>query len=223
VADLTLNVFDIVGPVMIGPSSSHTAGAARLGKLARLIFGSQPQKADIYLHGSFAKTYKGHGTDVALIAGLLGYDPDDDRISRAMELAQAAGLKVRFIPADLGSVHPNTVKFVLEGNKKNRTIVGSSIGGGNIVVSQIDDFRVDLRGNYNTIIATYIDQTGMVAKLSAILAEGKVNIAQMKVARIDKGAEALMLIETDNPIDDETIAKIRKVEGIQSLFRIPPI
>jgi L-serine dehydratase len=223
VADLTINVFDIVGPIMIGPSSSHTAGAVRLGKLARLIFGNEPKKADIFLHGSFAKTYKGHGTDVALVAGLLGFDPDDDRISQALELAKNVGLEIKFIPADLGSVHPNTVKFVLSGAKKTRTILGSSIGGGNIVVTQIDDFVVDLRGNYNTIIATYTDRTGMVASLSALLAEGKVNIAKMKVARVDKGAEALMVIETDNPIDDITITKIRQLEGIQSLFRIPPI
>jgi len=223
VADLAINVFDIVGPIMIGPSSSHTAGAVRLGKLARLIFGSEPKKADIFLHGSFSKTYKGHGTDVALVAGLLGFNPDDDRISQALKLAKNVGLEVKFIPADLGSVHPNTAKFVLSGVKKTRTILGSSIGGGNIVVTQIDDFIVDLRGNYNTIIATYTDRTGMVASFSTLLAEGKVNIAQMKVSRVDKGAEALMVIETDDPIDDITITKMRQLEGIQSLFRIPPI
>ena len=218
---MTLSVFDIIGPVMIGPSSSHTAGAVRLGKLARLIFGNAPEKADIFLHGSFAKTYKGHGTDVALVAGLLGFNPDDDRIAQALELAQEAGLEVEFIPADLGEVHPNTVKFIVSRGPKKRTILGSSIGGGNIVVTQIDDFAVDLRGNYNTLIATYLDRTGMVAKLSALLAEGNVNIAQ--VSRIDRGAEALMVIETDNPVDDNTIHKIRQFEGIQSLFRISPI
>ena len=155
---------------MIGPSSSHTAGAVRLGKLARLIFGNEPKKADIFLHGSFAKTYKGHGTDVALVAGLLGFDPDDDRISQALELAKNVGLEIKFIPADLGSVHPNTVKFVLSGAKKTRTILGSSIGGGNIVVTQIDDFVVDL-AKLQHHSATYTDRTGMVASLSALLAE----------------------------------------------------
>ena len=218
-----MNVFDIVGPIMIGPSSSHTAGAVRLGKLARLIFGDEPKKADLFLHGSFAKTYKGHGTDVALVAGLLGFDPDDDRIAQALEIAKNKGLEVKFIPADLGNVHPNTVKFVLSGKKKTRSILGSSLGGGNITVTQVDDFVLDLRGNYHTIIATYTDRTGMIAELCALLAKAGVNIAQMKVARVDKGAEALMVVETDNPVNDKTIHEIRQLEGINSLFRIPPI
>ena len=146
---MKLGVFDIVGPIMIGPSSSHTAGAVRLGRLARAILGKDPCKADIFLHGSFAQTCKGHGTDLALVAGLLGMRTDDKRISHSLEMAKAAGLQVKFAKADLGFVHPNTVKLVLEDDQGTvRTVVGSSVGGGNIVVSQINDFAVEFTGEF---------------------------------------------------------------------------
>lgn len=218
-----MDVFDIIGPIMIGPSSSHTAGAVRLGRLARAIFGDLPQQADIYLHGSFAKTYKGHGTDVALVAGLLGLATDDVRIARALELARAEGISVNFWPADLGAVHPNTALIVLAKGHKKREVRGSSIGGGNVAVTRIDEFAVDLRGEFHTILATYLDQLGMVAKVSALLAKGQVNIAQMKVSRVEKGAQALMVVETDNPVPAEIATEIRHMEGIQSLLQINPI
>lgn len=220
---MTLDVFDIIGPIMIGPSSSHTAGAVRLGRLAQAVFGEIPEQVDIFLHGSFAKTYKGHGTDVALVAGLLGLDTDDAGIASALELAKVRGLTVSFIPADLGAVHPNTAKLVMRKQGRKREVLGSSIGGGNIVVTQIDEFTVDLRGDFYTIIATYLDRPGMVAKVSALLAKGRVNIAQMKVSRVDKGAQALMVVETDNQVPDEIAEEIRGLEGIQSLLKIKPI
>ncbi len=221
---MKLGVFDIVGPIMIGPSSSHTAGAVRLGRLARAILGKDPCKADIFLHGSFAQTCKGHGTDPALVAGLLGMRTDDKRISHSLEMAKAAGLQVKFAKADLGFVHPNTVKLVLEDDQGTvRTVVGSSVGGGNIVVSQINDFAVEFTGEFFTLCVLYPDRIGMVARVSALLAEGQVNIARMRVSRKARGAKALMVVETDNTVPPEVLALIRKMKYIDKVIAIDPI
>ncbi|MRR13484.1 L-serine ammonia-lyase, iron-sulfur-dependent, subunit beta, partial [bacterium] len=152
------SLFDILGPVMIGPSSSHTAGAVRLGSLARAIFGGQPGSARIGLHGSFATTGHGHGTDLALVAGLLGYRADDPAISSAMDAAAQAGLAVEVFDADLGEAHPNTAEFVLGGaDGRQMRIVGSSLGGGDVVVTAIDDFDVEMTGELPTLLVDHQD------------------------------------------------------------------
>ncbi|HHY19402.1 MAG TPA: L-serine ammonia-lyase, iron-sulfur-dependent, subunit beta [Firmicutes bacterium] len=194
-----MTVFDIIGPVMIGPSSSHTAGATRLGNLACAILGERPQKARIGLHGSFRDTGQGHGTDKAVVAGLLGFKPDDERIPNSFDLK--GDLEVEFFDPELdGSTHPNTVVFVLTGTKETITIKGSSIGGGRVIVDKIDNFPVELSGDYPALLTVHKDRPGIIQSVSEILARYQVNIAFMKVYRLSKGKEALMLIETDQQV-----------------------
>jgi len=219
-----MNIFDIIGPIMIGPSSSHTAGAVRLGKMARNILGEEPAYAVMTLHGSFAKTYKGHGTDLALTAGLLGMDTDDERIPQAIKLAKAKGLKLEFIEGDLGDVHPNTVKFELESSSvKKAVVVGSSIGGGNIRIIQINGFEVSFSGEYHTLITQHEDKPGVIADVTSVLAHHNINIAFMRVSRREKGDVALMIIETDNPIPSAVYAKTTKNPKIFSAIVINPV
>ncbi|MDW7674108.1 MAG: L-serine ammonia-lyase, iron-sulfur-dependent subunit beta [Bacillota bacterium] len=220
-----LNIFDIIGPVMIGPSSSHTAGAVRIGKIAAIILGEPVKRAEIYLHGSFAETYKGHGTNLALIAGLLGYNTDDQRIKEAMKIAGEKNIEVEFIPTNLGpNNHPNTAKLVLTGvNGGTNTVTGASVGGGNIVISKIDQFKVDISGDYHALIVAHQDRPGSIAKVSALLAEDEVNIAEMKVSREQKGDLAMMIIETDQVVSQEILEKIRALPLIESAVMVMPI
>lgn len=215
-------VFDILGPVMIGPSSSHTAGAARLGKIGREIAGNQFYKVTFYLHGSFAKTYKGHGTDRALVAGILGMDPSDERIKRSLNIAKEEGIDIEFIEADLGYVHPNTVKIVFHyKDKENYYIVGSSIGGGNILITNINGNEVEFTGDYPTILIKYRDQKGSISRISSILSNEDINIATMKVSR--EGNIATMAIEIDNPIKEKIIDSISSLDEIIYITGINPI
>ncbi len=209
------SVFDIVGPVMIGPSSSHTAGACRLGELARAIFGGTPARAHILLHGSFASTGAGHGTGLALVAGLLGMHPDDARIPSAFELAQEADLVFDFAEQDLGDAHPNTAVFILEDDTgRHMSVRGSSLGGGDVVVTRIDDYDVELTGDLPVIVVAHLDRPGEIASVTSILAETHVNIASMQVSRERKGANALMLIATDAPVDATTSRRIAAQPGV---------
>lgn len=219
-----LGVFDIVGPVMIGPSSSHTAGAVRLGRMAVAVLNAPPVEAEIYLHGSFAKTGRGHGTDLALVAGILGLGTDDENIVRAMEIAAEKGIKVTIGTIDLGIAHPNSAKIVVRDKTgRERTIIGSSVGGGNILVTQINNFQVKLTGEYYTVCAIYKDRLGMIAKVSQLLADNKINIAQMKVSREGKVGQALMVVETDMPIPPEVVTAIRNLEEIEQAFILKPV
>lgn len=218
------SVFDIIGPVMIGPSSSHTAGAVRLGELARAIFGGTPDRVQVLLHGSFASTGPGHGTDLALIAGLLGMRPDDERIPRSFQLAEEAGLQVDFAEADLGDAHPNTAVFILADDDGRQTRVrGSSLGGGDVVVTEIDSYDVEMTGELPLLIVGHIDRPGVIAAVTRVLADCGVNVASMRVSRERKGAGALMLIETDHAIDTETAALIDAQPGTTSVRRIAAI
>ena len=215
-------VFDILGPVMIGPSSSHTAGAARLGKIGREVAGNQFYKVTFYLHGSFAKTYRGHGTDRALVAGILGMDPSDERIKRSLNIAKEEGIDIEFIEADLGYVHPNTVKIVFHyKDKENYYIVGSSIGGGNILITNINGNEVEFTGDYPTILIKYKDQKGSISRISSILSNEDINIATMKVSR--EGNIATMVMEIDNPIKEEIIDSISSLDEIIYITGINPI
>jgi len=218
------NVFDLIGPIMVGPSSSHTAGAVRLGGMARKILGEEPVQGTISLHGSFAKTGKGHGTNLALIAGLLGMQPDDERIPEAIEMAKERGQNFSFRIADLGDVHPNTVKFELLGKTGCHTqVVGSSIGGGAIVIREINDFQVEIRGNYPTIVILHQDLPGLVAQVTLLLATAQTNIARMLVSREKRGAQALMVLETDEKIEDAVLALMRRLPKIYQVLAIEPL
>lgn len=218
-------IFNIIGPVMVGPSSSHTAGAARIGLAARAIVGGQPSRAVITLYGSFATTYGGHGTDLALIAGLLGMEPDDERIPNARRLAVESGLDVGFkIAEDSPDVHPNTAKLELEGPRgTTRTVVGSSVGGGSILITRIDHFKVDFSGESHAIVASYRDQPGIIAKITSLLATEDVNIASMRVSREAKHARALAIIEVDQPVSDEARALISRISGVDEVMALPPV
>lgn len=212
------SVFDIVGPVMIGPSSSHTAGAVRLGNLARALFGSQPTSARIGLHGSFASTGHGHGTDLALVAGLLGLAPDDPALRNAFALAKGGELDVTFAEVDLGDVHPNTAHFELRGaDGSQMRIIGSSLGGGDVLVTAIDDFDVEMSGELPTLVVEHQDRPGEIASVTSALAEGGVNIAAMRVSREARGARALMLIETDAPVPGPVAQRVSEAVGVTSV------
>lgn len=218
------SVFDIVGPVMVGPSSSHTAGAVRLGALARAIAGGTPRSVIVTLHGSFASTGRGHGTDLAIVAGLLGLGPDDTRIPEARALAAANGLEVRFAEADLGDVHPNTAELTIETTVGDRvTVRGSSVGAGDVEITLIDDFPVRLTGELPALGVIHHDQPGVVAAVSARLAAAGVNIASMQVYRERRGAHALMIIETDTPVDAEAVAAIAALAGVIGVRTVPAV
>lgn len=219
------SAFDILGPIMIGPSSSHTAGAARLGKIARTIAGDGIKKVQFFLHGSFAMTYKGHGTDKALVAGILGMNPWDENLKYSMSIAKEQGIEFEFIETDLGDAHPNTVKFVIE--KKDGSvsqIVGSSIGGGNIVVTEVDGDAIEFTGAYPTILINHIDIPGMVAKVCEVLYKYKVNIAFMRVYRTSgKGSAAAMVFEVDDFVSQDIISEISKIDNIHKARAINPV
>ncbi len=219
-----LSVFDVIGPVMIGPSSSHTAGAARLGKMARTILGEPPKRVEITLYGSFAETGWGHGTNIALVAGLLGLDPWDERLKEAYLLADNVGLYFEFKRGKLKrGMHPNSVKFVMEGMSSHRIVKGASVGGGKIQITEIDGFSVLFSGSYPTIVGIYKDRVGMIAEVSRVLAKEGVNIAQMKVSRDRKMGTALMVIETDQMPSQDVEEVLRSIPDMKTSMVIPPI
>ncbi|ADL51986.1 L-serine ammonia-lyase, iron-sulfur-dependent subunit beta [Clostridium cellulovorans] len=217
------SVFDIIGPIMIGPSSSHTAGAARLGKIAKAIAGGEIENVDFLLHGSFSKTYKGHGTDRALVAGILGLDPWDERLRDSISIAEEQGISIRFLETDLGDVHPNTVKFLI--TLKDNTlveVVGSSIGGGNIIINEVDDEKLEFSGNYPTLIIKHKDLPGMISKVSEIISKQNINIAFLKVLRTSKGQSATMIFETDSTLNDDVVNEINTLNHIENVRMINP-
>jgi L-serine dehydratase len=220
----TRSVFDVIGPVMIGPSSSHTAGAVRLGRLARAVFGEQPASARITLHGSFASTGRGHGTDLALIAGLLGFAPDDVRIRTADTEATSACMDVAFVPGDLGEVHPNTARLELRSSDgRCVTVQGSSVGGADVILTAIDGFDVMITGELPVLIVEHQDQPGVIASVSAVLADHGVNIASMEVSREKRGARALMVIETDNTVSDGALEAVAGGDGVTGVRSVPAV
>ena len=198
-----MDVFDIIGPVMIGPSSSHTAGACRIGKYARSILDEPVKKADIYFSGSFAKTYQGHGTDKAIIAGLMGMDTDDLRIRNSLELAKQEGMEYAFYPTQIDDAHPNTALVKITGESgKTQEIEGASLGGGRISIRRINGTAVDITGDCTTLLVYHLDTPGMISVVTSILARNGVNIGKFELRRAVKGGEAVMVIEIDGEMDE---------------------
>jgi len=218
-----MGIFDIIGPVMVGPSSSHTAGAVRLGLLARCLLRGPLSEVVIGLHGSFAATGEGHGTPLALLAGLMGFAPDDERIPRSDELAKEEGLRYRFAEEDLGDVHPNSVRLQLSGPEGQLEVLGSSIGGGRIRIWRLDGFPVSLDGEFPTLLLVYPDRSGSVAVVSAILAKASLNIATMKVHRTSRGGQALMAVQLDEPPPDSIVDSLRHLPHFQQVRSIPAL
>lgn len=213
-----INIFDMMGPVMVGPSSSHTAGAARIGNMGRTLLGEEVARADIGLYGSFAETGFGHGTDRALLAGLLGMKPDDLRIPNAYEDANRAGMAYSFRTVELRDAHPNTALLELTGKSgKQLTLQASSIGGGAIVVNKIDGIDVNFTGDFNTLIVRNQDESGSVAAITSILSQVHINVANMSVNRHRRGGDALMVIETDQHIKPRQVEFLSELPGILSV------
>lgn len=219
-----MNAFDILGPVMIGPSSSHTAGAVRIGRITRMFLGSEPVKADILLHGSFAKTYKGHGTDKALIAGIMGMNTYDSRIRRAPELAKQNGLEIMIRTGEIDGAHPNTAYITLkDAAGKTVSLMGSSIGGGNILVTQLNGMEVFVTGQKATLIVLHRDVPGIIAAVTEIAAEAGVNICNFRLSRQQRGGEAVMTIEMDGDFQEELNRRIGELPDIYSSILVKPI
>ena len=213
-----INIFDMMGPVMVGPSSSHTAGAARIGNMGRTLLGEEVARADIGLYGSIAETGYGHGTDRALLAGLLGMKPDDLRIPNAYEEANRAGMAYSFRTVELRDAHPNTALLELTGKSgKKLTLQASSIGGGAIVVNKIDGIDVNFTGDFNTLIVRNQDESGSVAAITSILSQVHINVANMSVNRHRRGGDALMVIETDQHIKPRQVEFLSELPGILSV------
>ncbi|WP_071392980.1 L-serine ammonia-lyase, iron-sulfur-dependent subunit beta [Bacillus tuaregi] len=213
------SAFDIIGPVMIGPSSSHTAGAARIGRVARTLFERQPTKVVISLYGSFAKTYKGHGTDLALVAGLLDFDTFDERIPDAFDIADQVGMEVVFQTEEAVPEHPNTVKIQLSDDEKQLEVIGISIGGGAIEITEINSFKLKLSGD-PAILVTHYDRFGVISRVTTILSKYRINIGHMEVARKEKGDTAIMVIEVDEKMDDSVIAELKQLDYVTGVIRM---
>lgn len=210
-----MDIFDIIGPVMVGPSSSHTAGAVRIGYIARKLMGEPIEKAEILLGGSFLTTGKGHGTDKSIVAGLLGMLPDDIQIPDSFEMAKEKGIEVTFGKLDLKDAHPNTVKLCLTGESGvNLEIVASSLGGGRIKVNQIDGITANFCGDYPTLVVRNQDTPGCVAKITSLLSFCGVNIATMQLYRNNRGGDAVSIIECDQEIDLNSINWLRQQKDI---------
>ena len=210
-----MDAFDIIGPIMVGPSSSHTAGACRIGKYARGILSEEPMNATIKLSGSFKKTYKGHGTDKAIIAGLLGFNEDDERIRDSIEIAKKDGRKFLIVEEDIENTHANTAEIIMyRGSGDKVTIVGSSIGGGNIMITKINDAKVNINGLFDVLVVGHVDIPGMIYKITKILYEWKININGLSLHREEKSGNAIAVIEVDDKIDDKLCEEMRVIENV---------
>lgn len=207
------NSFEVLGPIMIGPSSSHTAGAARLGNIARDITKPDFKKVEFYLHGSFAKTYRGHGTDKALIGGILGFEPDDKRIINSTDYAKEANIDIEFIETDLGYFHPNTVKMVFKyDDDEDFYVLGSSIGGGNVIIYNINGDEMEFTGDFPTLLLKYHDNKGVIMTISAILSSRNHNIGKLNVTR-DKDI-ATMTLELDGSLTDDSVERLSEIDDV---------
>lgn len=221
-----VSLLDIIGPVMVGPSSSHTAGACRLGLLARCLVGGTPQRARAELHGSFARTGEGHGTDKAIVAGLMGFRPDDERIRDALEIAEREGLHYTFEKTKLGEeekVHPNSVRITVERGDRKSVMLGSSLGAGRVLVTEIDGFPVEVNGSYHTIVLVAEDVRGSIARIATILAEDGLNIATLRLTRKERGGDAFMVIELDEAPDEKASDDIRALPWVRWAYRLDKV
>ena len=219
-----VSLLDIIGPVMVGPSSSHTAGACRLGLLARCLVGGTPERARVELHGSFARTGEGHGTDKAIVGGLMGFRPDDERIRTALEIAAGEQLDYRFDKTTIADdAHPNTVRVTLERGGRSAVMTGASLGAGRVLVSEIDGYPVEVTGNYHTIVLVAEDVKGSVARIATVLAADELNIATLRLTRKQRGGDAFMVIELDETPGEHVRDHIRALPWVRWAFRLDKV
>ena len=211
-----ISLLDIVGPVMVGPSSSHPAGACRLAHVARELLEEEPLEARFELHSAFAKTMRGHGTDRALVAGALGLEVDDPRLKDSLELARARGLAFTFKPRNMGpEAHPNSVAIHLRGDARSLSVLGASTGGGGIEIREVDGFPVSLSARDPCVLLFYEDRPGMVMRASEIIGRRGINIASMEVLRRGKGDEAFMRVDLDAPLPREDVEAMKRLPGVR--------
>ena len=216
--DTEMNLFDIVGPVMIGPSSSHTAGAARIGRVARRLLGEDVAEARVGFCGSFARKWRGHGTDRAVVGGLMDVAADDARLRDSLDEAKRRGLRVTFEEIQLKGAHPNTVRLRLRGvSGKQIEVIGASVGGGSIEIREIDGLSLRVTAQKHTLIIAHRDTPGIIARVSSLLAGAPVNIATMQVARSAAGGKAMTTMELDELPPDEIVAALRVMKGVESV------
>ena len=221
-----VSILDIIGPVMVGPSSSHTAGACRLGLVARDLVAGTPEKALIELHGSFARTGEGHGTDKAIVGGLLGFRPDDERLRDALTIMEREGLDWRFEKTSLGDepeVHPNTVRITVTRQHRHHVMLGASLGAGRIRVSEIDGYPVEVDGSHHTIVMVAEDIKGSIAKITGILSDDGVNIATLRLSRKHRGGDAFMVIEVDEQPNEQVRDDLRALPWVRWTHRIDKV
>jgi L-serine dehydratase len=219
-----VSLLDIIGPVMVGPSSSHTAGACRIGLLARCLVGGTPETARIELHGSFARTGEGHGTDKAIAGGLMGFRPDDERLRDALEIAEREQLAYVFEKTTLADdAHPNTARLTLERGDRHAVMTGSSLGAGRVLVTEINGYNVEVTGNYHTIVLIAEDVKGSVAAIATILAEHGINIATLRLTRKERGGDAFMVIEVDEIPGEPVRDEIRTLPWVRWAYRLDKV
>ena len=210
-----MDVFDIIGPVMIGPSSSHTAGAARIGRYALNTLGTEPVRADIYFSSSFAKTYKGHGTDKAIVAGILGMDTDDPGIKYSFDTAEHRGLEFYFHTCEIENSHPNTAFVVLTSETGRKVEVqGASIGGGNIIITKINGTPVEITGKFTTMIVLHKNIPGMISDVTSVLAKYGINIGRFDLRRNPRGGRGVMIIELDSDLPEHINDEIKAMDNV---------
>lgn len=207
------SIFDIIGPSMVGPSSSHTAGANRIGQVARKLYGETPKDVTITFYGSFAETYRGHGTDRAIIAGLMGFKTDDMRIRDALAIAEQENIRYRFEKGVMEGIHPNSVRIRIVGNE-TLDMTGISIGGGSIEVIEYNSYNIRFSGDYPMLLVEHIDRVGVIKEIAALLAEYRINVSHMEVDRKERAGKAISVIEMDEAAPDPLLDRLREIESI---------
>lgn len=216
------SIFDMIGPVMIGPSSSHTAGVVRIGRMARHILGEEPQEITITFYNSFATTYEGHGSDRAVIAGLLGFQTDDERIRNALDLAKERGIIIHFKAMNSApKLHPNTLKIEVKGATKSKEVVGVSRGGGLYSVIEVDELHANISGQATTLLVYADDAVGAIAYVAQVISDNPCNIATLIVTRRAKNNIALQIYELDSPLSDETLEQLKNTPWVKEVIYIP--
>ena len=218
-----MSVFDILGPVMIGPSSSHTAGACRCGLVARALLAGPPEKAEISLYGSFAETWAGHCTDKALVGGILGFGPDDPRLRDSLACAEREGLHWSLRTEMEEALHPNTAKILLEGHGRRVAVTVSSVGGGAIRVVRINGADVNFSADYPTTVLMHKDAQGILAAVTCLFAQFGINIAYMRVYRQRPGQAAMTVVESDQAVPPGMLYLLRGIEHMDTAAYLPPV